>query len=178
MLFGAGPGLMRVAIDISPITRVFPAGVTRVVRATVDALEARGDIKVVPIAPPERGSLVAWRQTSLPRTVQAVRADVLHSFTSAFTLRCSVPVVQTVHEAPWQHRARENAGPIHRLWVSAGKRWAAATCVPSIGVDVNRSLTPQEMTRRFGCAPRSSATPMDGTQVAAAHRFPAETQSR
>lgn len=158
VLFGAGPGLMRVAIDISPITRVFPAGVTRVVRATVDALEARGDIKVVPIAPPERGSLIAWRQTSLPRTVQAVRADVLHSFTSAFTLRCSVPVVQTVHEAPWQHGARENAGPIHRLWVSAGKRWAAATCVPSIGVADDLGAHPNLRVISWGVSDRFTST--------------------
>ena len=153
---------MRVAVDISPITRVFPAGVTRVVRATFEALEARDDISVVPIAPPDRGSLVAWRQTTLPRTVEAVRADVLHSFTSAFTLRCAAPVVQTVHEAPWQHGARENAGPVHRLWVSAGKRWAAATCVPSIGVADDLGPHPSLHVVSWGVSDRFTAT-RDGT---------------
>jgi glycosyltransferase involved in cell wall biosynthesis len=149
---------MRVAIDISPITRVFPSGVTRVVRATLEALEVRDDINVVPIAPPDRGRLIAWRQTSLPRTVAAVRADVLHSFTSAFTLRCPVPVVQTVHEAPWQHGARENAGPVHRLWVSAGKRWAAATCVPSIGVADDLGAHPNLRVVSWGVSDRFTST--------------------
>ena len=157
-LFVEGFRLMRVAIDISPITRVFPSGVTRVVRATLEALEARDDISVVPIAPPDRGRLIAWRQTSLPRTVAAVRADVLHSFTSAFTLRCSVPVVQTVHEAPWQHGARENAGPVHRLWVSAGKRWAAATCVPSIGVADDLGAHPNLRVVSWGVSDRFTST--------------------
>jgi len=55
-------------------------------------------------------------------------------------LTSRIPVVQTVHEAPWRHGVAENAGAVHRAWVRLGRARAAATCTPSAGVA--RDLTP------------------------------------
>lgn len=98
------------------------------------ALRARGAVEVVGVEPPARGSLKRWRQTRLPGVAREMRADALHSFTSAFPLRGSVPVVQTVHEAPWKHGVEENAGWTHRAWARAGRLRAAAVCTPSARV--------------------------------------------
>ena len=45
-----------------------------------------------------------------------------------------MPVVQTVHEAPWLHGAYENAGPGHRLWARMGRSRAALVVTPSAAV--------------------------------------------
>lgn len=131
---------MRVALDLSPLHRSFPVSVVRTVRPILQALGARDDVEIVGIVPPERGSLALWRQSGLPRAARRSGAQVLHSFTSAFTLTRRIPVVQTVHEAPWRHGVTENAGPVHRVWVRLGRARAAATCTPSPGVA--RDLAP------------------------------------
>ncbi|QDV08922.1 D-inositol 3-phosphate glycosyltransferase [Planctomycetes bacterium Poly30] len=125
---------MRIALDLSPVSRPFPLGVQRVVRSALGALEARGDVDIVPILPPEGISLALWRQTKLVREASRGRADVLHSWTSAFPLRAPMPVVQTVHEAPWRHGAGENAGAVHRLWARLGRSRAALVITPSATV--------------------------------------------
>ena len=114
--------------------------VVRTVRPILQALGARDDVEIIGIAPPERGSLALWRQTGLPRAARRSGAQILHSFTSAFTLTSRIPVVQTVHEAPWRHGVAENAGTVHRAWVRLGRARAAATCTPSPGVA--RDLAP------------------------------------
>ena len=45
-----------------------------------------------------------------------------------------MPVVQTVHEAPWRHGAQENAGLTHRLWARLGRSRAALVVTPSAAV--------------------------------------------
>lgn len=99
-------------------------------RASLAALERRDDVEVIGIEPPAAASLAWWRQTTLVKQC-AGRADLIHSWTSAFPLRAPVPVVQTVHEAPWCHGAVENAGPAHRLWARAGRSRAALVVTPS-----------------------------------------------
>ena len=114
--------------------------VVRTVGPILAALKAHGDVEIVGIAPPDGGSLPVWRQLGLRREAARCGAQVLHSFTSAFTLATRLPVVQTVHEAPWRHGVTENAGAVHRAWVRLGRARAAATCTPSAGVA--RDLAP------------------------------------
>ncbi len=95
---------------------------------------------VVGLTPPESGRLWSWRQRVLPRLARESGADALHVFSSAFPLGARLPVIQTVHEAPWLHGTPENAGLKHRAWVKLGAKFAAATCTPSQGVA--NDLTP------------------------------------
>ena len=125
---------LRIALDLSPLSRPFPLGVQRVVRSALAALELRGDLEIVKISPPAGASLARWRQTGLVQEAREARAEVLHSWTSAFPLRAPMPVVQTVHEAPWRHGARENAGSIHQLWARLGRVRAALVVTPSARV--------------------------------------------
>ncbi|MEM9378649.1 MAG: glycosyltransferase [Planctomycetota bacterium] len=125
---------LRAALDLSPLHRPFPTSVVRTVRPLVEALHARDDVEVIGVAPPANGSLALWRQTALVAEARRARADALHSFTSAFPLSRRLPVVQTVHEAPWRRAERENAGMVHRAWARLGRARAAATCTPSPGV--------------------------------------------
>ena len=125
---------LRVALDLSPLHRPFPTSVVRTVRPLLEALQGRSDVDVVSVEPPARGALALWRQTALVRTARREGADVVHSFTSAFPLSRRLPVVQTVHEAPWRHGETENAGLVHRPWARLGRLQAAATCTPSAGV--------------------------------------------
>ncbi len=121
---------MRIAIDLSPVSRPFPLGVKRVVRSACAALRHREDVELIAVEPPAGVSLLRWRQTGLPRAVRG-RADVLHSWTSAFPLWAPGPVTQTVHEAPWCHGAVENAGVPHRVWARLGRWRAGVVFTPS-----------------------------------------------
>ncbi|MEC7232252.1 MAG: glycosyltransferase family 1 protein, partial [Planctomycetota bacterium] len=94
---------MRVAVDLSPLVRSFPASVRRLTRSILDRIEARGDVELVRVAPPERGPLGAWRQVGLPRAAKKRGARVIHCFSSSFPLAAGLPTVQTVHECPWLH---------------------------------------------------------------------------
>ena len=105
---------MRIGFDVSPLHRPHPPGLVRVVRETVGALERRGRIEVVRLAPPERGSLFRWRLHALARA--AAELDGVHSFVSAFPILGPGARVQTIHELPWLHGVAENADLAHRLW--------------------------------------------------------------
>ncbi|MAF66998.1 MAG: hypothetical protein CMJ84_15245 [Planctomycetes bacterium] len=111
---------MRVGFDCSPLVRPHPAGIVRVVRETVEAIEARGVIELVRLAPPPGEKSARWRQRTLPRLVNERELRGVHSFLSAFPLLGSGLRVQTIHELPWRHGVRENAGARHRLWAALG----------------------------------------------------------
>lgn len=86
----------------------------RVVHECVAALERRGRIEVVRLAPPPGANLRRWRQRDLAR--QAGELQGVHSFVSAFPVLGPGPRVQTIHELPWRHGVSENADLAHRLW--------------------------------------------------------------
>lgn len=109
--------------------------------------------------PPETGPLWRWRQGALPRAARESGAEVLHVFSSAFPLRARLPVVQTIHEAPWAHGERENAGPKHRLWARLGSAFAAATCSPSDGVARDLGRRPSLHVVPWGVGPEFSPDP-------------------
>jgi glycosyltransferase involved in cell wall biosynthesis len=102
------------------------------VRATdglVRALEARGVIEVVRLVP--EGDLRRWRHRGLPKLVRELGLAGVHSPVSAFTTRAPGARLQTIHELPWKHGARENAGWNHRAWAVIGPLRADAVIVPS-----------------------------------------------
>lgn len=110
----------RVGFDVSPLSGQGSPGLARVVRELTAALERRERLEVVRLSPPPGASARRWRRSELPRAVPAQRLVGLHSFTSAFAVRGPGARVQTVHELPWRHGVRENAGAVHRLWARLG----------------------------------------------------------
>jgi len=126
---------MRVAIDLSPLGPELPAGVARVFLGAQAALAARGDVELVPIAPPRAARSgkrrALWRQTGFVRELERARVDLVHSFVSAFPLRARVPAIATIHELPWRHGERENAGLVHRTWARLARMRAAAIVCPN-----------------------------------------------
>ncbi|MEZ6016358.1 MAG: glycosyltransferase [Planctomycetota bacterium] len=146
---------MRVAFDLSPRAPGLPLGVARVFDGALAALAARGQVELIPIAPPARAAAgarrAAWRQLALPREAARLGADVLHCFVSAFPLRAALPVIATVHELPWRHGERENAGLVHRAWGALAQRRAAAVVCPS--TSVARALGPRARAIPWGLAP-------------------------
>jgi len=135
---------MRVGFDVSPLQRPHPPGVVRVVRELVAALEERARLEVVRLAPPEGAGLRRWRQRDLPREVVPRGLAGLHSFVSAFAWRGPGRRVQTVHELPWRHGVRENAGPRHRLWAALGPLLAdrVLTASEHVARDLRRRRLP------------------------------------
>ena len=129
---------MRVAIDLSTCAERLPGGVRRVFEGAIAALAERRDVELIPLTPPPRArrglARAAWRQLALPRAAERARADLLHSFVSAFPLSRRVPAVATVHELPWLAHESENAGRRHRGWVRCAVTRAAAVCTPSAAV--------------------------------------------
>ncbi len=123
------------------------------------ALAARTDVEIVAIHPPDGAPLVRWRQAGLGRDAHRAGAEVLHSFTSAFTLTPRLPVVQTVHELPWKHGSAENAGLVHRGWILAGRRFAAATCTPSARVAEDLAPHPRLFVVPWGVGPEFRSEP-------------------
>lgn len=118
---------MRVAFDTTPIVRAtYPAGVRRACRGLVEALERRGVLEVVRLSPPDDASERRWRHLDLPDLLSRKRCFGLHSSISAFPWRGPGRRVHTVHELPWRHGVRENAGLAHRFWASFGARRADA----------------------------------------------------
>jgi len=140
---------VRIGFDASPLLRPHPRGIQRVVGETLDALEARGRVEVVRLEPPPGISLRRWRQGVLPREVRALGLAGVHSFLSAFPLRGPGRRVQPIHELPWRHGVRENAGWRHRLWARLGP-WRADAVVTATET-VAREL-PTEMARDGGKA--------------------------
>lgn len=127
---------MRIAFDSSPLTRPYPPGVAAATRGLLVALRERAELEVVELGPepgePER----TWRQLRLPLTAERAGAVGIHSPVSAFAACGPGLRVSTVHELPWRHGVRENAGVGHRLWARLGVARADAV------------LTPTELVRR------------------------------
>ena len=139
---GARP---RVGFDVSALEPPHSPGVRRVTRELIDALERRGRLDVVRLAPTDadgRRSLFAWRQEALPRAVEARRLVGLHSFTSAVALTGAGARVQTIHELPWRHDEPENAGAAHRLWAQLGPIRADRVITPTEHVARDLLATP------------------------------------
>ena len=122
---------MRIAFDTAPLARAYPPGVARACRGLVEALEARDDVEVVRLAPGEGESERAWRHLRLPGLAERAGALGVHSPVSAFAFRGPGRRVATVHELPWRHGVRENAGLSHRLWARFGVARADAVLCPS-----------------------------------------------
>lgn len=122
-------GRSRIGFDVSPLHTPHPPGVVRATRGLVNALERRGVLEVVRLAP--QGELRPWRHRRLPKLVRELDLAGLHSPVSAFARSGAGVRVHTVHEAPWKHGAQENADLAHRLWASYGPWRADATLCPS-----------------------------------------------
>lgn len=135
---------MRIGFDVSPLQRPHPRGVVRVTAGLVEALERRGTIEVVRLEPRDGGSLRRWRATELPRLVRERKLDGIHSCVSAFAFRGPGARVQTIHELPWLHGAREGADLRHRIWAAAGPLFADAvlTGTEFVARDLRRRLLP------------------------------------
>jgi len=115
---------MRVGFDVSPLHRPHPRGVVRVVAGLVEALERRGKLEVVRLAPEPGAHSARWRQVELPRAEARLGLAGIHSCVSSFPLRGAGKRVATIHELPWLHGVAENAGWRHRMWARLGPRRA------------------------------------------------------
>jgi glycosyltransferase involved in cell wall biosynthesis len=135
---------VRIGFDVSPLHRPHPRGVVRVTRGLVEALERRGRVEVVRLAPPERRNLRAWRASDLPRLARELGLDGIHSPVSAFAWRGPGARVQTIHELPWRHGAREGADLRHRAWAAFGplRADAVVTATEFVARDLRRRLLP------------------------------------
>ena len=116
----ARPTMVRIGFDIAPLVRPHPRGLVRVVDELVRALEARGNVEVVRLAPEPGENLRRWRQQRLPELEREQGLAGIHCFQSAFPLAGRGKRVQTLHELPWRHGVNENAGLLHRLWAALG----------------------------------------------------------
>lgn len=135
---------MRIGFDVTPLVRPHPRGVARATASLLAALERRGRHEIVRLAPPRDARLASWRQWQLPRAVRAEKLAGIHSPFSAFPLRGAGWRLQTVHELPWRHGVRENAGLAHRAWACFGTRLADATIVPTefVARELRRRIVP------------------------------------
>ena len=133
---------MLVGFDCSPLHRPHPRGVVRVTRGLVSELERRAKHEIVRLVPQGGVSLASWRQRELPRIARDRKLALVHSCVSAFPWRGPGARVQTVHEMPWKHGARENADLRHRAWALLGS-WRAErviTATEHVARDVRRQL--------------------------------------
>ena len=84
----------------------------------------------VRVAAAPRGRL--RRQLALPRLLQQLRADVLHSSVAAVPLRAAMPTIASAHDLPWRHaEAGEATTPWRRFATARSLRAAAAVLAPS-----------------------------------------------
>ena len=132
-----------IGFDASPLSpqhrATLPLGVQRAIHGTLEALEQRGNLPLVRLAPEahERTALGRWRRRGLPRQALARGVRGVHSFLSSLAFQRVVgnrrlgPVVQTLHELPWLHGVAENADGRHRFWARAGMVMADRVVVPS-----------------------------------------------
>jgi alpha-1,3-rhamnosyl/mannosyltransferase len=111
---------MRLGLDVSPLHRPHPRGIVRVVAGLTEALERRGRVEVVRLAPESGAHSARWRQVELPRAEARLGLFGIHSCVSAFALSGRGRRVQTIHELPWLHGVDENAGWRHRIWARVG----------------------------------------------------------
>ena len=135
---------MRVAIDVSPLAQT-RAGTARYLRGLLPALEALGDVDVVPVA--FRGSTRAatvvrdsfWYPAGLPLGLRRERVDVLHCPTFRAPTRSPAPLVVTVHDlAVLRHPESFNR------WTRSYSRVA----VPRVVRAADRVIAVSEFTRR------------------------------
>lgn len=133
---------LRIGFDVSPLHAPHPPGVVRATRGLVEALERRGVLEVVRLAP--EGDLRAWRHKRLPALVRERDLLGLHSPVSSFPLRGPGRRVQTVHELPWRHGVAENADWKHRFWSAWGPVRADRVLCPSehVARDLRRRWLP------------------------------------
>jgi hypothetical protein len=160
---------MRLGFDVSPLHRPHPRGIVRVVAGLADALERRGRVEIVRLAPEAGAHSARWRQVELPRAEARLGLAGIHSCLSAFALSGRGRRVQTIHELPWLHGVDENAGWRHRIWARLGPRRAdlvltatettardvraysgasAGACASCRGVSTLRSATQPRRRRR------------------------------
>jgi alpha-1,3-rhamnosyl/mannosyltransferase len=135
---------VRIGFDASPLQRPHPRGIVRVTSGLVEALEGRGNLEVVRLLPPAAGNLRRWRAVELPRIARERELDGIHSCVSAFAFRGRGARVQTIHELPWLHGAREGADLRHRIWAAAGPLLADAvlTATEFVARDLRRRILP------------------------------------
>ncbi len=163
------PGVkrLRVGFDVTPLARPLPRGVVRAVRGQLAALEARGRLEVLRLAPAPGQNLSTWRLSHLPRSAREQGLAGLHSYLSAFPVRGPGARVQTVHELPWLHGVVENAGWRHRMWARIGARRAGAVVCPSAFVARDLAAFAPAAARRtrvipWGIGPEFAAAPPAG----------------
>lgn len=119
---------MRIGFDTSVLVRPHPHGVVRATRGLLEALERRGTLEVVRLAPAPGQRISVWRQRSLPFTPDVAG---IHSPVSAFPVLGRGLRIATVHEIPWAAGVGENADRRHRLWARIGPLRADAVITPS-----------------------------------------------
>lgn len=135
---------MRIGLDVSPLCRPHPRGVARVTAGLAAALERRGNVEVVRLEPESGIDLRRWRALVLPRIAEERQLDGIHSCVSAFAFRGRGARVQTIHELPWKHGAREGADLRHRAWAAFGPMVADAVCTGTefVARDLRRRILP------------------------------------
>jgi alpha-1,3-rhamnosyl/mannosyltransferase len=135
---------VRIGFDVSPLQRPHPRGVVRVTSGLASALERRGNLEIVRLAPGDGENLRRWRAIELPRLAREEKLDGIHSCVSAFAFRGRGARVQTIHELPWRHGAREGADLRHRAWAAFGPMLADAvlTGTEFVARDLRRRLLP------------------------------------
>lgn len=92
---------MRIGIDLTE-RGGRPTGIQVVAEGLAQALAARGDLEVVPLAPP-RGRMstlarILWDQHGLPAAAARRRVDLLHHTGFSVALCAAMPRVATVHD--------------------------------------------------------------------------------
>jgi glycosyltransferase involved in cell wall biosynthesis len=132
----------RIGFDVSPLHAPHPPGVVRATRGLVEALERRGVLEVLRLAPD--GDVRRWRHTVLPVRAKELELAGIHSPVSAFPRGGPGARVQTVHELPWKHGVAENADWKHRFWAAWGPWRADAVLCPSefVAADLRRRVLP------------------------------------
>lgn len=104
------------------------------------ALEARGKVEVVRLAPTAGTDLRKWRRSELAQASRTMDLVGVHSFLSAFPWKGPGKRVQTLHELPWKHGVTENADWRHKLAArfGAAKADAVITATEFTARDIGR----------------------------------------
>lgn len=121
----------RYGLDAAATVFRYPPGVRRVAEELTRRLAASERVVGIPLVPAVDDSERTWRHRELPRLAKQLGLAGIVSFTSAFPLLGPGRRVQVIHELPWRHGVKENAGRGHRLWARQGWRRASAIVVPS-----------------------------------------------